>query len=127
AESKVSRRVRGAGLGLPISRRLSEAMGGSVVLVKSSPAGSTFRVTLTLAASDEEPVEDQSQRILKNPPGRILVVEDHPASQYVAKSLLESLDCTVSVTSTGAEALELLSRETFDLVFMDCQLPGMNG
>ena len=127
AESKVSRRAGGAGLGLPISRRIAEAMGGSVVLVKSSPGGSTFRVTLTLAASDEEPVEDQSQRILKNPPGRILVVEDHPASQYVAKSLLESLDCTVSVASTGAEALDLLGRETFDLVFMDCQLPGMNG
>ena len=127
AESKVSRRAGGAGLGLPISRRLSEAMGGSVVLVKSSPGGSTFRVTLALAASEEEPLEDQSQRILKNPPGRILVVEDHPASQYVAKSLLESLDCTVSIAGTGAEALELLGRETFDLVFMDCQLPGMNG
>ncbi len=127
AESKVSRRAGGAGLGLPISRRLSEAMGGNVVLVKSGPGGSTFQVTLALAASEEEPVEDQSQRILKNPPGRILVVEDHPASQYVAKSLLESLDCTVTVASTGAEALELLGRETFDLVFMDCQLPGMNG
>ena len=127
AESKVSRRAGGAGLGLPISRRLSEAMGGNVVLVKSGPTGSIFRVTLALAASEEEPVEDQSQRILKNPPGRILVVEDHPASQYVAKSLLESLDCTVTVTGTGVEALELLGRETFDLVFMDCQLPGMNG
>jgi CheY-like chemotaxis protein len=126
-ESKVSRRAGGAGLGLPISRRLSEAMGGSVVLVKSTPGGSTFRVTLALAPSEEEPLEDQSQRILKNPPGRILVVEDHPANQYVARSLLESLDCTVSVASTGAEALELLGRETFDLVFMDCQLPDMDG
>ena len=126
-ESKVSRRAGGAGLGLPISRRLSEAMGGSVVLVKSTPGGSTFRVTLALAPSEEEPLEDQSQRILKNPPGRILVVEDHPANQYVARSLLESLDCTVSVASSGAEALELLGRETFDLVFMDCQLPGMDG
>lgn len=127
AEPKVSRRAGGAGLGLPISRRLSEAMGGNVVLMQSGPGGSTFRVTLALAASEEEPVEDQSQRILKNPPGRILVVEDHPASQYVAKSLLESLDCTVTIASTGAEALELLGRGSFDLVFMDCQLPGMNG
>ena len=61
-------------------------MGGSLVLVNSGAGGSTFRVTLALAASDEEPLEDQSQRILKNPPGRILVVEDHPANQYVAKS-----------------------------------------
>jgi two-component system, sensor histidine kinase len=126
-ESKVSRRAGGAGLGLPISRRLSEAMGGSLVLVNSGAGGSTFRATLALAASDEEPLEDQSQRILKNPPGRILVVEDHPANQYVAQSLLESLDCTVSIAGTGAEALELLDRQTFDLVFMDCQMPGMDG
>ncbi|MDB6014831.1 MAG: hypothetical protein JWL65_7081 [Gammaproteobacteria bacterium] len=126
-ESKVSRRVGGAGLGLPISRRLSEAMGGSLVLVNTGAGGSTFRVTLALAASDEEPLEDQSQRILKNPPGRILVVEDHPANQYVAQSLLESLDCTVKIAGTGAEALDLLGTETFDLVFMDCQMPDMDG
>jgi CheY-like chemotaxis protein len=127
AESKGSRRGGGAGLGLPISRRLSEAMGGSLVLLSTSPAGATFRVTLALAASEEEPLEDQSQRILKNPPGRVLVVEDHPANQYVAKSLLESLDCTVTVAGTGAEALELLGQQAFDLVLMDCQLPGMDG
>ena len=126
-ESKVSRRAGGAGLGLPISRRLCEAMGGNLVLVNSGASGSTFRVTLALAASDEEPLEDQSQRILKNPPGRILVIEDHPANQYVAQSLLESLDCTVSIAGTGAEALELLGSETYDLVFMDCQMPGMDG
>jgi len=125
--SKASRRAGGAGLGLPISRRLCEAMGGSLFLVSTSPGGSTFRVSLPLTASEEEPLEDQSQRILKNPPGRILVVEDHPANQYVAKSLLESLECSVRVASTGVEALELLSRERFDLVFMDCQMPGMDG
>jgi two-component system, sensor histidine kinase len=126
-ESKASRRAGGAGLGLPISRRLCEAMGGNLVLMSTSPSGSTFRVTLPLAPSDEEPTEDQSQRILKNPPGRILVVEDHPANQYVAKSLLESLECTVSIAGSGAEALELLGKETFDLVFMDCQMPGIDG
>ena len=125
--SKASRRAGGAGLGLPISRRLCEAMGGSLLLVSTSPCGSTFRVSLPLPASEEEPLEDQSQRILKNPPGRILVVEDHPANQYVARSLLESLECRVRVAGTGAEALELLSRERFDLVFMDCQMPGMDG
>jgi len=125
--SKAQRRAGGAGLGLPISRRLCEAMGGSLVLMSTGPGGSTFRVSLPLEASGEEPLEDQSQRILKNPPGRILVVEDHPANQYVAKSLLESLECTVSVAGSGAEALELLARQTFDLVFMDCQMPGMDG
>jgi len=54
-------------------------------------------------------------------------VEDHPANQYVAKSLLESLDCTVTLARTGVEALEALSKQTFDLVLMDCQLPDMDG
>ena len=126
-ESKVSRRAGGAGLGLPISRRLSQAMGGTLILVNSGPQGSTFRVSLPLLPSQEEPLEDQSQSILKNPPGRILVVEDHPANQYVARSLLESLECTVSVAGSGPEALELLTHETFDLVLMDCQMPGMDG
>jgi PAS domain S-box-containing protein len=127
AESSTARRTGGAGLGLPISRRLSQAMGGNLVLAKTGPEGSTFRVTLALAPSDEEPLEDQSQRILKNPPGRILVVEDHPANQYVAQTLLESLDCTVTIAGTGPEALELLREREFDLVFMDCQMPGMDG
>ena len=125
--TKVSRRAGGAGLGLPISRRLSQAMGGSLLLMETSSRGSTFRVTLPLQPSEEEPLEDQSQRILKNPPGRILVVEDHPANQYVAKSLLESLDCTVTIAGSGAEALELLDNHTYDLVLMDCQMPGMDG
>ncbi|HEY6927557.1 MAG TPA: response regulator [Steroidobacteraceae bacterium] len=125
--SKASRRGGGAGLGLPISRRLCEAMGGTLLLVSASPGGSTFRVSLPLTASEEEPLEDPGQRILRNPPGRVLVVEDHPANQYVAKSLLESLECSVRVAGTGAEALELLAREGFDLVFMDCQMSGMDG
>ena len=127
AESAGSRRAGGAGLGLPISRRLSETMGGSLALLKTGPSGSTFRVILPLQPSDEEPVEDQSQRILKNPPGRILVVEDHPANQYGAQTLLESLECTVTVASAGTEALELLEQKEFDLVLMDCQMPGMDG
>jgi two-component system, sensor histidine kinase len=126
-ESKVSRRAGGAGLGLPISRRLSQAMGGTLILVNTGPQGSTFRVSLPLLPSEEEPLEDQSQSVLKNPPGRILVVEDHPANQYVARSLLESLECTVGVAGSGPEALDLLTHETFDLVLMDCQMPGMDG
>lgn len=127
ADAASSRRFGGAGLGLPISRKLSEAMSGSLSLLRSSPSGSTFRLVLPLPVSDEPPVEEQSQRILALVQGRILVVEDDVASQYVAQTLLESLECPARIASSGKEALELIRAEEFDLVLMDCEMPEMDG
>jgi PAS domain S-box-containing protein len=127
ADSARSRRFGGSGLGLAISRRLSEAMGGSLVLSTTGPRGSTFTLTLPLEVSDEEPAEEQSQRILQTVHGRILVVEDDEVSRYVAQSLLESLECPAAVVASGALALELLQREEFDLVLIDCEMPELDG
>lgn len=127
ADSASSRRFGGTGLGLPISRKLSEAMGGSLILAHTSPAGSTFRLTLPLALSEEPPLEEQSQRILQIVQGRVLVVEDDEASQYVAQTLLESLKCPARIASSGAEALDLLRAEEFDLVLIDCEMPELDG
>jgi len=126
-DSARSRRFGGSGLGLAISRRLSEAMGGSLVLSSSGPRGSTFTLTLPLEVSDEEPAEEQSQRNLQTVHGRILVVEDDEVSRYVAQSLLESLECPASVVASGALALELVQREEFDLVLIDCEMPELDG
>lgn len=126
-DSARSRRFGGSGLGLAISRRLSEAMGGSLVLSSSGPQGSTFTLTLPLEVSDEDPAEEQSQRILQTVHGRILVVEDDEVSRYVAQSLLESLECPASVVASGTLALERLEREEFDLVLIDCEMPELDG
>ena len=117
----------GAGLGLAISRRICEAMGGKLWVLDSSPAGSTFRFTLPLEASSEACEDDQSLRVFRNPNGHILVVEDHPTNQFVVKSMLEALKCAVTIAGSGSEALELLQKEKFDLVLMDCRMPGMDG
>jgi PAS domain S-box-containing protein len=127
ADDASSRRFGGAGLGLPISRKLSEAMSGSLSLLQSGRTGSTFRLTLPLQVSDEPPVEEQSQRILQMVQGRILVVEDDEASQYVAQTLLESLQCPARIAANGSVALELIRSEEFDLVLMDCEMPEMDG
>ena len=127
ADSASSRRFGGAGLGLPISRKLSEAMGGTLTLLQTGRTGSTFRLGLPLAISDEPPLEEQSQRILQIVHGNILVVEDDQASQYVAQSLLEGLKCPSRIASNGSEALELLRTEEFDLVLMDCEMPELDG
>jgi len=127
ADSASSRRFGGSGLGLAISRRLSEVMGGTLVLRSSGPHGSTFTLTLPLEVSDEEPAEEQSQRIRQTVHGRILVVEDDEVSRYVAQSMLESLECPATVAASGAQALELLQWEEFDLILMDCGMPELDG
>jgi signal transduction histidine kinase/CheY-like chemotaxis protein len=121
------RSFSGSGLGLTISRHLAVGMGGSLLLHATGRGGSTFRLQLALERSDEEPVEEQSQRILAHPTGHILVVEDNDVNQYVARVMLENLGCTVSMAENGTVALDAARRERFDLVLMDCELPGMDG
>lgn len=58
---------------------------------------------------------------------RILLVEDNPVNQDVAAAMLESAGCTVTMAVNGAEALDLMERRRFDLIFMDCQMPVMDG
>ncbi|HEX7115836.1 MAG TPA: ATP-binding protein [Steroidobacter sp.] len=122
-----SSQQQGAGLGLAISRQLCEAMGGKLWVLDTSPVGTTFRFTLPLEASNEPCEEDQSLRIFRNPSGHILVVEDHPTNQFVVKSMLDALKCAVTIAGSGTEALELLEKEQFDLILMDCRMPGMDG
>lgn len=117
----------GTGLGLPISRRLAEAMGGTLTVLRSNASGSTFRLTVPLPVTNETPVEEQSMRILANPYGRILVVEDNPANRYVAEALLSHFGCPTTLVASGEEALEQLASDEFDLILMDCQMPGIDG
>jgi len=127
ADVAQSRRFSGSGLGLTISRHLAQAMGGSLRLHATGRSGSTFRLQIALERSTEEAVEEQSARILTQPTGHILVVEDNDVNQYVARVMLENLGCTVTVAENGAVALDAARRDRFDLVLMDCELPVMDG
>jgi len=127
ADATHDQRFSGSGLGLTISRHLAEGMGGSLGLHSTGRSGSIFRLQVALARSEEEAIEEQSQRILTHPTGHILVVEDNDVNQYVARVMLESLGCTVTIAENGTVALEAARRDRFDLVLMDCELPGMDG
>lgn len=128
-DGSISRRYGGSGLGLYISFNLAELMGGSVSVVSQKGQGSAFTFAVPFRRSDlrvtkpEKPAEPDLVRFS----GSVLVVEDTKPIQMILKRLLESLGLAVTVVENGREAVEILGRRSFDLIFMDMQMPIMDG
>ena len=118
----------GSGLGLSITRSLVEQMNGSIQLDSEPGCGATFTVTLPLreSAAPAQP----SPPPPAGTPGegrRVLVVEDNSVNQFVAQRMLDRLGCEVEIAADGPEALHRMTQRRYDIIFMDCGLPGMSG
>jgi len=129
-DPSTARRFGGTGLGLVISQRLVEAQGGRLAFESEPGRGSRFWFVLTLPEATAGDVEGEASAAA--PEGelagaRLLVVEDDPVNQQVARAMLERLGCRVSVAEAADVALSWAAREHFDLIFMDVQLPGVDG
>lgn len=121
-----SREYGGSGLGLAIAKRLAEVMKGTLTVESAKALGSCFTFSLRLPWQADERVKlpaDASHR------AHVLIVEDNPTNQLVAEAMLISLGCRVEIARNGFEGLQALCRkdDAFDLVFMDCQMPEMDG
>ena len=128
ADSSTTRKYGGTGLGLTISKRLVEMMGGNIWVESEAGKGSSFIFTVVFGYALEKP--KKSTIDLAELEGmRVLVVDDNKTSQTIFEDLLESLSFKVSLAATGEEAIEQLQAagEPYQLVLMDWQMPGMGG
>jgi len=126
ADASTARRFGGTGLGLRICRHLCLIMGGEISLESQPGEGSTFRVRLELPLA-EAPAPVEAFDAVDLSGCRILVAEDNPINQAVARAILEAADAVVEMAEDGAQALELLRIQAFDLVLMDIHMPRMDG
>jgi signal transduction histidine kinase/ActR/RegA family two-component response regulator len=138
ADQSATRRHGGTGLGLAISRDLARLMGGDIV-VKSRPgAGAEF--TLSFVASSprraapnprpqtaQTPKEPADQRASRIRGARVLLTDDNAINRQVARLFLQPQGAVITEAGNGREALDLLEKQPFDLVLLDCNMPVMDG
>lgn len=145
-DSSTTRKYGGTGLGLAISKQLAELMEGRIGVDSQEGIGSTFWFTAVFEkqpsghiSADEKPLEivDNGNVVTVQsiqPEGvgikraiRILVVEDNPVNQKVAKIMLKKMGLRADVVANGREAINALQISPYELVLMDCQMPEMDG
>jgi len=143
ADASMTRRFGGTGLGLIISKRLAELMGGRLSLLWSEPAvGSCFRASIHAPVSFAEDPTEQSYRQRRRPTEemakdqlqgvRVLLAEDSPDSQRLIQHILQKAGATVTAVDNGQIAVSLLlesaaAGDRFDLILMDMQMPVLDG
>jgi signal transduction histidine kinase/ActR/RegA family two-component response regulator len=137
ADASTTRQFGGTGLGLAICRQIVELLGGEIGVESQAGDGSTFWFTvpaelpdeaaLTRRREAERPAERSALPIHPAAGRRALVVEDNAVNQKVAVALLQRLGLRVDVAANGREGIEAIKKVGYDVVFMDCQMPVMDG
>jgi two-component system, sensor histidine kinase len=127
ADGSFGRRHGGTGLGLTIARELARAMGGDLACAEQPPPGACFVLTLPLPQAVAPTPRAQPRPGITALRGRVLLAEDNPVNAMVAEALLRQAGLTVDLVEDGAQAVERASATRYDLILMDCQMPGMDG
>ena len=129
ADTSISRRYGGTGLGLPIARTLAERMGGTLRAQSQEGQGSVFtlEVPLPFSRQPRQVLLEQPQDAVQGQGQEVLLVEDNPVNQTVIEAMLRSLGYQVQLVADGAQAVHRASQQDFAGILMDCRLPIMDG
>src|SRR5690606_7200163 len=131
ADSSTTRRFGGTGLGLVISKQISEQMGGDITVVSTPDEGSVFTATVRLGVESGMNIatDKPAMHIQKL---RVLIADDNPASRELLEGIFAQWSMTVDLVATGSEVISALevaveSKRPYDLLLIDWKMPDMDG
>ena len=135
ADNSTTRQYGGTGLGLTISRRIVELMGGKIDMESVVGEGATFWFTLPLQVAlvnrDLPAMENviATPTVITRTPDtvKILIVEDYPDNRDLLLFMLDALEYKADTVNNGREALARLAQQQYDIILMDCQMPELDG
>ncbi|MDH3342445.1 MAG: ATP-binding protein, partial [Gammaproteobacteria bacterium] len=130
ADGTTTRKYGGTGLGLTIVKQLVEMMHGNLGIESELGVGSKFWLVMPLGIAQVKESKNEVVTEVVEPTlldGHVLLVEDNPVNQMVARKMLEKVGLESTLAENGIEALECLKQDKFNAVLMDCQMPEMDG
>ncbi|MBT2292487.1 response regulator [Paenibacillus albidus] len=132
-DSSMTRKYGGTGLGLAICKSLVGMMGGDIRVESMEERGATFVFTIQASMPEDELArgfqedEPEGPAATEEERSRVLIVDDHPINQRLMVSMLDKLGFDADIAEDGRQAVQMASKQRYDFIFMDLQMPVMDG